>query len=142
MHRKLVSMVMLLGLTTTVSAHAEAWSCEYDGSWSTFNSGDKDTFHWSVIWQGEAGGNWKITGDYNDNYGKSALNGNCSKQICNVTQVYQSGTLSGKQYFWKGKYTDQASGNGKTLNRFEGTWGAKPNASDGPWKAVATCTKK
>ena len=44
MHKKSVGIAMLLGLTMAVPAQAEMWSCEYDGSWSTFNSNDKGQF--------------------------------------------------------------------------------------------------
>ncbi len=133
--------MMLLGLTIAVPVQAEMWSCDYDGSWSTFNSDDKGKFNWSVVWQSKTGGGWGITGDYTDRYGQSVLNGDCNDRICNLTQIYQSGELNGRQYFWKGKYTDQANGSNRTINRFEGTWGTASNADDGPWQAVATCTR-
>ena len=64
MHKKLAGIAMFLSLTMAVPAQAEMWSCEYDGSWSTFNSNDKGKFNWNVIWQSKAGGGWGITGDY------------------------------------------------------------------------------
>lgn len=141
MHKKLAGIAMLLGVTMAASAQAEMWSCEYDGSWSTFNSNDKGQFNWSVIWQSKAGGGWGITGDYTDRYGNSVLNGNCNDHVCNLTQMYQSGEFNGKRYFWKGKYSDQASGSAKTINRFEGTWGSTPDVGEGSWRAIATCTR-
>ena len=142
MNKKWVSIAIVLGLTVVVPAQAETWFCEYDGSWSTFNSSNQGKFHWSVAWQSNAGGGWIISGDYTDRYGKSVLDGNCSNHVCNLTQMYQSGELNGKQYFWNGKYTDQANGNGETINRFEGTWGASPSAGEGAWRAFAICVRK
>ena len=141
MQRKLAAIPLLLSLAIATPAQAEIWSCLYNGDWSTFNSTNKGKFNWSVVWQGKSGGSWKITGDYSDRYGNSVLNGSCNNYACNLTQVYQSGELKGNKYFWKGQYTDETSDSGKTINRFEGTWGETPKASDGPWQAIATCTK-
>lgn len=140
MHTKLTSLIMALSFIIAIPAQAETWSCEYDGSWLTYNSSNKGSFNWSVIWKSKPGG-WEITGNYSDRYGISVLNGNCNNHACSLTQVYQSGELSGNQYFWKGKYTDQANGSNKTINRFEGSWGSTPRANEGSWQALATCVR-
>ncbi|BBL75721.1 hypothetical protein [Methylomagnum ishizawai] len=142
MRKKLASITMLLGLMLALPVQAEIWICDYDGSWSTFGSNNKGRFTWNVFWKGKAGVGWEIDGEYTDRYGKSLLDGNCNDHTCSLTQVYRSGELNGKQYFWKGNYTDEAIGNAKTINRFEGTWGATPSAGDGLWRAVATCIRK
>lgn len=141
MRKRTAVMAMSLGLALAIPAQAEMWTCEYDGSWTTFNSSDKGKFNWSVVWQGKAGGGWTITGDYADRYGQSVLNGDCDDRACSLVQEYQSGQLKGKRYFWKGNYTDQSVGGAQTVNRFGGTWGSAPSARDGAWQALATCTR-
>ena len=141
MRKTLVMMVMAAGLTMAVPAQAETWSCDYDGSWSTFGNSDRGRFKWRMVWQSKTNGGWRVTGAYSDSYGQSVLEGNCNDRACMLKQVYQSGKLAGNEYFWKGRYSDESSGDAKTINRFEGTWGNSPSASDGEWKAIAVCTR-
>jgi hypothetical protein len=141
MRKSFVGLVTLISLAIAGQAQAATWSCVYDGSWSTLNSSDKGTFKWNMVWESKAGGGWAITGDYKDQYGNSILDGSCSDTACNLTQVYQSGELKGKKYYWKGTYTDEARSSSRTVNRFEGSWGSTPSASEGPWRAIATCMR-
>lgn len=132
----------VISLMVVLPAQAERWLCDYDGQWSTLNSSDKGRFTWSVVWESNAKGGWDINGAYTDEYGKSLLSGNCNNRYCTMTQLYHSGELKGKEYFWKGNYSDQARGDGETINRFEGTWGSSSSANEGLWRAVANCVRK
>lgn len=140
MHKYIAALLLSAGLV--LPAQAEIWLCDYDGHWSTLNSNDKGVFSWNVVWESNARGGWDINGAYTDEYGKSLLSGSCNDRYCKLNQVYHSGELKGKEYFWKGNYSDQANGNNKTINRFEGTWGTTPSAGDGLWRAVASCVRQ
>lgn len=130
---------VLIGLAVIVPVYAETWMCKYDGTWSAFNSAEKGKFTWNMSWEGKTSTGWEITGDYNDHYGTSSLNGQCNRQTCELVQIYHSGRLNGKRYFWKGNYADKKIDSENTMNQFEGTWGHAPGATDGLWRATATC---
>lgn len=139
MTSKLVVIGLLCGLTAAVPAQAEMWTCTYDGTWDNFGGTAQESFNWHVVWQSTSGNEWNVTGDYSDHYGESVLNGACDDESCLLHQVYNSGELEGKEYYWKGEYEDEKDGN-NTINTFTGTWGTTTDASDGgTWKAIATC---
>ncbi len=141
MRSRSIFLAVCLGVAAMSPAFAERWLCEYDGQWSTFNSNEKGKFNWSVEWQGTRNG-WEVTGDYEDRFGKSTLDGKCDDSSCRFGQTYRSGELKGKRYFWKGDYTDDLKGNTST-NRIQGTWGTNSAANDGGnWRAVALCKQR
>jgi hypothetical protein len=134
----LVALVMLGGV-----ARADRWRCEYKGDWTNTNDGNGGRFTWSLMWESRDGG-WKVTGDYEDRYGSSTLDGHCRDKRCTLDQHYTSGQLDGKWYYWQGTYSDTNDGPGRTINTFTGTWGNAPNhrGSGGEWKAKAVCRKQ
>ena len=141
MSNKLLSVTTLVLLMTGAAAHAEMWNCDYDGSWDTFDSSNQGSFQWHVIWQSSARGGWNLTGDYEDRYGESTLNGSCNDHSCLLKQAYSSGELEGKNYYWRGDYTDDLDGD-TSVNNFTGTWGTTSAAENGGnWHAIANCTR-
>jgi len=144
MKNKVLSVSMLCGLVAAVPTHAETetWNCSYDGTWDTFNSSNEGVFNWQVTWQLNDEGQWDITGSYSDRYGDSILDGACNDDSCLLSQVYSSGDLQGKRYYWRGDYQDEQTNNTTTTNSFTGTWGTNKKATDGGnWKAIATCIR-
>ncbi|MDX1957622.1 MAG: hypothetical protein SFU98_03565 [Leptospiraceae bacterium] len=121
---------------------ADSWNCDYNGTWSS--KSETEGFSWKLNWSpGSAPGNWILTGDYDDKYGSSHLDGTCSSKKCKLTQTYQSGQLNGKVYYWAGTYSDKVVSATQTTNTFSGTWGTTANATGGgTWKATAKCNKE
>lgn len=143
MNKRVWFLGVCLTAASLTAAHAERWSCSYDGQWTTFNSPERGRFVWKVDWNSTSRG-WEVTGNYEDRFGLSELDGFCGEQSCSLRQVYKAGELRGQQFFWKGNYTDEAgSTSDRTVNRISGTWGKSRDARDGgDWRAVATCLKR
>jgi hypothetical protein len=138
---KLAIVAVLIGLSASTSVRAEAWTCTFDGNWTRYNSSERGEFMWNVLWTSSGRSGWKITGDYSDDYGDSILDGDCNDRSCTLTQIYQNGQLAGNRYTWKGNYSDESVGGGRTINRFDGTWGESSSARDGAWRATAICNR-
>ena len=47
-------------------------------------------------WAGTPGGEWKLTGSFDDKWGHSVFDGSCAKKKCDFTQQYPEGELKGK----------------------------------------------
>ncbi len=123
-------------------AEAQAWTCTYNGWWTTTATGNKGAFLWKLRWEPTPRG-WRMYGNYRDRYGFSFLDGYCKNHSCRFRQEYKSGEYKGKIYYWYGSYTDRRSGARSTINNFKGTWGYSPAARNdgGRWAARAECIR-
>ena len=134
---------LALTLGSAKVAWADNWACEYSGSYTNTKEKSGGSFVWGVHWAGQPGGPWKLTGAVDDKWGHSVFDGTCANKKCDFTQLYSTGPLKDKVYYWTGTYTDTHPA-GKDINTFIGTWGhslAHPD-DGGPWNAVATCVKQ
>lgn len=143
MNAKRFAVVAAVILGTSASAFAETWECDYKGRWTTSETNNTGEFAWRVDWASGEAGKWAITGDYDDAYGHSYLDGTCANHTCNFSQTYKTGQLKGKVYFWTGTYKDKVESKEKTINTFVGTWGttAADRTNGGPWSATAAYHK-
>ena len=141
MKKTLIGASVWLMFACIQTARAETWSCDYSGNWTTYSPQNQGVFNWNVLWQSHRDASWKISGVYTDMYGNSILSGQCRDGNCNFTQTYQNGDLAGRVYYWRGNYSDQSTGTGKSVSQFQGTWGDSTRSTNGTWQAIANCSR-
>lgn len=91
-----------------------------EGAWAQHSDGQVQRFAWASRWVPAVDG-WTVSGPIHDAYGVTELSGSCTRDQCELEQVYEHGDLAGQSYQWFVDYRIQRAG--KTAIEVSGSWG-------------------
>jgi len=110
-------------------------NCAMEGVWTQESDGQVQMFAWESTWVPAADG-WTVSGPIHDAYGATELSGICTRDQCELEQIYEQGDLAGQSYQWVLEYEIQRTGT--VAIEVRGSWGQNGEALGG-FYATGVC---